>query len=149
MRVRGEWFRSNKKLLAFIDNAEDFQIQLDKKKHHGAELRYLYYSPGKSRIVIPRMIIEAFSLDWNHRDILNLIHKEIDSNSGLFLTKKGVGHKTRYIFYEKTKKSSVTLPRFLLEANNLEWNQGDIILLILKEIEGKKGIFLYRKETTD
>ena len=113
---------------------------------NGYETKYLHYVSGKSEVTLPRMILEAFSLNWNHKDALVLIPENIEDKKGLFLSKEGQGHITRYIYYERTKKSSVTIPKILLEANNLNWKHGDILILVLKEIEAKKGIFLYKKE---
>lgn len=56
------------------------------------------------------------------------------------------GHLTRYLFYEKNKKSVVTIPRILIEANNLNWNHRDHMYLVVKEIDGQKGLFLFKKE---
>ncbi|GAH72320.1 unnamed protein product, partial [marine sediment metagenome] len=69
---------------------------------------------------------------------------EITVYKGLFLTKEKEGD-IRYLHYKKTNRSSVTIPRAILEFNNLEWKHGDIIILVFKEIEGKNGLFLRKK----
>ncbi len=56
------------------------------------------------------------------------------------------GYPVKYLFYESNKKSMVTIPRAILEANNLNWNHGEEINLIVKTIDGQQGIFLFRKE---
>jgi len=56
------------------------------------------------------------------------------------------GHKVKYLFYENTGKSTVTIPRAVIEANNLNWNHKDDVNLIIEEIDGNKGIFIYKKE---
>ncbi len=53
---------------------------------------------------------------------------------------------TRYLYYRKTNKSAVTISRAILEANNLDWNNGDTIILVFKEIKGKEGLFLRKKD---
>lgn len=56
------------------------------------------------------------------------------------------GYPVKYLFYESNKKSIVTIPRAILEANNLNWSHGDEIKLLVKEIDGQPGIFLFKKE---
>jgi len=40
----------------------------------------------------------------------------------------------------------VTIPRAILEANNLNWSHGEEIKLLVKTIDGQQGIFLFKKE---
>lgn len=56
------------------------------------------------------------------------------------------GYPVKYLFYESNKKSIVTIPRAILEANNLNWSHGEEIKLLVKTIEGQPGIFLFKKE---
>ena len=53
--------------------------------------------------------------------------------------------KIKYLFYENTGKSQVTIPRIVLESSELDWNNGDELKLVVKTIDGKKGVFLYKK----
>ena len=53
--------------------------------------------------------------------------------------------KIKYLYYESTGKSQITIPRVVLETNELDWKHGDEMKLIVKTMEGKKGIFLYKK----
>ncbi|KKM30628.1 hypothetical protein LCGC14_1566070 [marine sediment metagenome] len=56
------------------------------------------------------------------------------------------GHPVKYLFYESNKKSIVTIPRAILEANNFNWDHKEEINLVVKTIDGQKGIFLYKKD---
>jgi len=56
------------------------------------------------------------------------------------------GHSIKYLFYEDTKKSTVTIPRSIIEANNLNWNHKDDINLVVKEIDGQVGLFLFKND---
>ena len=40
-------------------------------------------------------------------------------------------NKVKYLFYENTGKSTVTIPRAVIEANNLNWNHKDDVSLII------------------
>jgi hypothetical protein len=53
--------------------------------------------------------------------------------------------KIKYLYYESTGKSQITIPRVVLESNELDWEHQDEIKLVVKELDGKKGIFLYKK----
>jgi hypothetical protein len=59
------------------------------------------------------------------------------------------GHPVKYLYYESNKKSNVTIPRAVLEASNLHWEHKDEINLVVKTIDGQKGIFLYKKDIDD
>ncbi len=51
--------------------------------------KYLYYKSNKNSIItIPRAIIDAGSLNWNHKDEIKIIIKTIDGQTGLFLWKR-------------------------------------------------------------
>ncbi len=114
---------------------------------NGYKINYLHYkSTGKSEITTPRMLLEANNLNWKHKDKIFLAVKEFENQKGLFLSKKGEGHITSYLHYKKTKKSVVTIPRVVLETNNLNWEHKDEIFLTVSEINDQKGIFLYKKE---
>lgn len=56
------------------------------------------------------------------------------------------GHPVKYLFYKSNKKSVVTIPRAILDANNLDWTHGDEIKLVVKTIDEQPGIFLYKKK---
>jgi len=56
------------------------------------------------------------------------------------------GHLTKYLFYEKTGKSQITIPRKFLEVEGINWEHNDDLYLITKIIEGRKGIFIIKKE---
>ena len=111
--------------------------------------RYLYYKSGKSSITIPKKHIEANNFDWNHKDIIYINFQEFSDLKGLFLSKEGQGHSTTYLYYESSGKSEVTIPRVVLDANNLNWRNKDYIFLLIKEIEQIRGIFLYKKEENE
>ena len=55
------------------------------------------------------------------------------------------GYTVKYQYYEVTGKSSVTIPRAILEAAQLDWNPRDDIKILIKTIDGNKGLFLYKK----
>ncbi len=56
------------------------------------------------------------------------------------------GYKAKYLYYEANKQSMVTIPRAILDANNLNWDHKDDVYILSKEIEGQPGLFLYKKE---
>lgn len=56
------------------------------------------------------------------------------------------GHLTKYLFYEKTGKSQITIPRKFLEAEKIDWNHNDDLYLIAKTVEGKRIVCISKKE---
>jgi hypothetical protein len=54
------------------------------------------------------------------------------------------GHKTKYLYYKESGRSILTIPRAILEAINLNWTHKDNIKIIFKEIDGQKGLFLFK-----
>lgn len=56
------------------------------------------------------------------------------------------GHLTKYLYYEKTGKSQITIPRKFLEVENIDWNHNDDLYIITKTIDGQTGLFLFKKE---
>ena len=56
------------------------------------------------------------------------------------------GYKSKYLYYETNKQSMVTIPRAILDANNLNWSSKDNINIIYKELNGQPGLFLFKKE---
>lgn len=61
---------------------------------NGYPVKYLFYESNKKSIVtIPRAILEASNLDWNHGDEIKLLVKTIDGQQGIFLFKKKVNIK--------------------------------------------------------
>ena len=56
------------------------------------------------------------------------------------------GHLVKYLYYDKIGKSQVTLPRKFLEAEKIDWKHNDDVYLVAIEHEGRKGVFIYRKE---
>lgn len=58
-------------------------------KLNGHPTKYLFYESNKKSIVtVPRAIIDAANLNWNHQDQINIIVKTINGQQGLFLFKK-------------------------------------------------------------
>ncbi len=113
---------------------------------NGLETKYLHYKTGKSEVTIPRKSLKIISFSWKHKDNVFLVIREVDGQKGLFLSKEIEGHMTRYLYYRNSNKSAVTIPRAILKANNLDWNNGDTIILVFKEIDGKNGLFLRKKK---
>lgn len=56
------------------------------------------------------------------------------------------GYSVKYLFYEETGKSTITIPRAIIEANKLDWKHKEEVNIVVEEINGKKGIFLFKKE---
>ena len=56
------------------------------------------------------------------------------------------GHLTKYLYYEKTGKSQITIPRRFMEIEEIEWIHNDNLYLVKKTIEGKEGIFIFKKK---
>ena len=56
------------------------------------------------------------------------------------------GHLTKYLYYEKTGKSQITIPRKFLDTEKFDWKHDDDLYLIEREIDGQKGIFIFKKE---
>ena len=56
------------------------------------------------------------------------------------------GHLVKYLYYQKTGKSQVTLPRKFLEAEKIDWEHNDDLYLNVIEHNGKKGIFICGKK---
>lgn len=40
----------------------------------------------------------------------------------------------------------VTIPRAIIEAGNLNWDHKDDVNIIIKEMNGQKGLFIFKKE---
>lgn len=59
------------------------------------------------------------------------------------------GYNSKYLYYESNKNSLITIPRPIIEANNLNWNHKDDIKIIIKNIDGQVGLFLFKKEDLD
>lgn len=58
------------------------------------------------------------------------------------------GHTVNYLYYP-SGKSNVTIPRAIIEAAQINWEHGDEIKILIKTIDGSKGLFLYKKEGKD
>ena len=56
------------------------------------------------------------------------------------------GYTVNYLYYEESKRSIITIPRAIIEANNLDWGHKDDIGIVVKTIDGKKGLFLSKRE---
>jgi len=56
------------------------------------------------------------------------------------------GYTVNYLYYEESKRSIITIPRAIIEANNLDWSHKDDIGIVVKTIDGKKGLFLSKRE---
>lgn len=109
--------------------------------------KYLYYESGKSEVTISKKLLDAHKFEWNHKDTLFLSGTDYDSLRALKISKKGPGHLTKYLYYEKTKKSTVTIPKELLEAERIDWKHGDTIYIVTFDVEGQgKWLYLYKQE---
>ena len=56
------------------------------------------------------------------------------------------GYTSKYLYYKSNKNSIITIPRPIIEANNLNWEPGDNIGIIVETMNGNKGLFLFKKE---
>lgn len=56
------------------------------------------------------------------------------------------GYTSKYLYYESNKNSIITIPRPIIEANNLDWEPGDDIGIIVETMNGQKGMFLWKRE---
>ena len=56
---------------------------------------------------------------------------------------------TKYLFYKKTKRSIITIPRGTLYHNGFDWSHKDGIKIAVKAIDGEKSIFLWKREKED
>ena len=55
---------------------------------NGYKTKYLHYTKsGKSEVTIPRAVIEALNLGWDHGDELKLTVQTIKGIRGIFLAK--------------------------------------------------------------
>lgn len=150
---------------------------------NGYKVKYLFYKDTKkSEITIPRSIIEGFSLNWNSGDDIYIVFTFIKNYEGLFLYKRSksmgielysyidangnpvipYGYASRYLYYKTTKKSTITIPRTIIEAANLNWKPKDDIFIVLKKLEATipnhktankfpdkiivRGLFLFKKK---
>ena len=74
------------------DYTEKYYSHIDKNRRpvipYGHPSIYRYYESNKqSLITIPRSIIEAANLKWNHKDDISILFKEFENQKGLFLFK--------------------------------------------------------------
>ena len=51
-----------------------------------------------------------------------------------------------FCYYEETGKSTITIPRPIIDAGNLNWEHKDDINIIIKTIDGQEGLFLFKRE---
>ena len=58
------------------------------------------------------------------------------------------GHIVNYLHYKESKRSIITIPRAIIDAENMDWNHKDDIHLVVKTIDGKKGFFLFKNEAS-
>jgi len=56
------------------------------------------------------------------------------------------GHKLKYLYYKEGKRSIITIPRAIIDVENLNWNHKDIINVVVKTIDGQKGLFFFKAE---
>jgi len=56
------------------------------------------------------------------------------------------GYTAKYLYYEESKRSIITIPRAIIKAENMDWEHKSEINILVKEIDGKKGLFLFKKE---
>jgi len=54
------------------------------------------------------------------------------------------GESVKYQYYESNKRSFITIPVTL--ARSLNWNDKDNIGIVIKNIDDKQGLFLFKKE---
>jgi len=62
---------------------------------NGYPTKYLHYKSGKSVITIPRAVLEANKLNWQHKDKINLEVTTIEGIRGIFLYKKEEANKDK------------------------------------------------------
>ena len=58
--------------------------------------------------------------------------------------KKMNGETTKFYQYESSTSASITIPKSI--AKSMNWNHKDEIGIIIKIIDGKKGLFLWKRE---
>ena len=56
------------------------------------------------------------------------------------------GHLTKYLYYEKTGKSQITIPRKFLEVEKIDWKHNDDLYLNVKIVDGKRIVCISKKE---
>lgn len=56
------------------------------------------------------------------------------------------GYTVNYLHYEERKRNIITIPRAIIEANNSDWGHKDEIGIVIKTIDGRKGLFLSKRE---
>ncbi len=54
------------------------------------------------------------------------------------------GNYTKYYYYENSGSGRINIP--IAIARDLGFTHKDTIKLVIKEIDGKKGLFLWKKE---
>ena len=55
----------------------------------GYKSKYLFYEANKqSMVTIPKSILDAVNLNWEHKDDVYIVFKEIEGQPGLFLYKR-------------------------------------------------------------
>jgi len=57
------------------------------------------------------------------------------------------GETVKYHYYDSNKRSFITIP--VVMARGLNWNHDDKIGIIIKIIDGKKGLFIWKREKED
>ncbi len=56
------------------------------------------------------------------------------------------GYTVNYLYYEESKRSIITIPRSIIKAEDMNWEHKSEIKILVKEIDGQKGLFLFKKE---
>lgn len=56
------------------------------------------------------------------------------------------GFTVKYLYYKSNKLSIITIPRSIINAFGLFWNNKDIINIIYREVQFKEGLFLFKKD---
>ena len=56
---------------------------------------------------------------------------------------------SKYLYYKSNKNSLITIPRPIIEANNLNWEHKDDIGIIVETRNGQKGLFLFKREVKE
>lgn len=103
----------------------------------GDVVRYRFYkNSSNSLITIPRTI--ANILKWGKNKRIHIEYRTVKGKRGLFMYINEEGQTVTYY----AKLSTITIP--ISVARALGWKDQDDINVIIKEIEEKKGLFLYK-----
>lgn len=103
----------------------------------GDVVKYRFYKESSnSLITIPRAIAKV--LKWRQNERIHIEYRTIDNRRGLFIFKNKNGEIVKY----QAKQSTVTIP--ISVARALSWRDKDNINVIIKKINDRTGLFLYK-----